>query len=78
MVDDFWKRIKLAQVVRGVANLKTLCEDNGISYQTIINEQSMHIYPPVSILIVLSRALDCSVDWLLFGDFEVPRPTHKQ
>ncbi len=72
MVDDFWKRVKLAQVVRGKTNLKTLCEDNGISYQTLSNEKSMHIYPPVSILINLSRALNCSVDWLLFGDFNVP------
>ena len=78
MVDDFWKRVKLAQVIRGKTNLKTLCDDNGISYQTLINEKSLHIYPPVTILIVLSKALDCSIDWLLFGDFNVPGTSNKQ
>ncbi len=72
MVDDFWKRIKLALVIRGIDSLKTLCEENAISYQTMLNEKSLHIYPPVSVLITLSKALDCSVDWLLFGEAEVP------
>ncbi len=72
MVDDFWKRLKLVQFIRGKNNLRTLCEDLGIPYQTLVNEKSLHKYPSVSVLIDLSRALDCSIDWLLFGDFNVP------
>lgn len=63
----FWERLRIQQIKAGVKSLKLLCEREGMSYQTLINQKHANRFPAVSVIITLASALNCSIDWLLTG-----------
>ena len=66
---DFWGRVEIIQAQRK-ANLKNLCSEAGIPYQTTLNQKSNAQLPSLKSACLLARVLGCSVEWLFFGEDE--------
>ena len=64
---DFWGRVELFQIQRGV-NLKAVCVEAGIHYQTTLNQKSNAQLPSLKNACLLAKVLGCSVEWLFFGE----------
>lgn len=67
MAMDFWGRLEIAQKNEN-KNLKAVCKNIGIPYQTLINQKSAARLPALSVAMLLASELNSSLDWLLFGD----------
>lgn len=64
---NFWGRLEIVQKNEN-KNLKTVCKNVGIPYQTLINQKSAARLPTLSVAMLLASELNTSLDWLLFGD----------
>ena len=67
MAMDFWGRLEIVQKNEN-KNLKAVCKNIGIPYQTLINQKSAARLPSLSVAMLLASELNTSLDWLLFGD----------
>ena len=66
---DFWGRIEIIQA-QNKTNLKLLCAEAGVPYQTTLNQKSNAQLPSLKSACLLARVLGCSVEWLFFGENE--------
>ncbi len=64
---DFWGRVENIQLQQNL-NLKVICEKHGIPYQTTLNQKSSAHLPTLRSACLIAKELECSVEWLLFGD----------
>lgn len=64
----FWERLRIQQIKTGAKTLKTLCKEMEVPYQTLVNQKHANRYPAIPVVIALSKALNCSIDWLLTGE----------
>ena len=64
---DFWERVENIQLQKKL-NLKIICEKHGIPYQTTLNQKSSAHLPTLRSACLIAKELECSVEWLLFGD----------
>ena len=64
---DFWGRLEIVQKNEN-KNLKAICKNVGIPYQTLINQKSAARLPSLSVALLLASELNTSLDWLLLGD----------
>lgn len=64
---DFWGRVETV-LSKNQIRLKSICDKHGIQYQTLLNQKSSAHLPTLINACLLAKELDCSVEWLLFGD----------
>ena len=64
---DFWGRVEIIQLQKKI-NLKAICDKHGIPYQTTLNQKSSAHLPTLESACLIAKELECSVEWLLFGD----------
>ena len=64
---NFWGRVETVLSQRQI-RMKAICDKHGIQYQTLLNQKSSAHLPTLTNACLLAKELDCSVEWLLFGD----------
>ena len=65
-VVEFWERMDTAVKSKGLTYV-TLAFQSDISLPTLYNNRSRHRFPNTNDLIAISKSLDVSLDWLIFG-----------
>lgn len=64
---DFWDRLDLV-VKSKCKTYVVLADHTKLSLATLYNNRSKDRYPSTDDLMTISRELDTSIDWLLFGE----------
>jgi len=76
MKQDFWDRLAFALKTKDTG-LVEVAKVNSININTLYNDRHFKRYPKLEHIMAISKTLDVSVDWLLFGgdvaDMEVFR-----
>lgn len=67
--EAFWNRFDAALENNGYETLKDFCKDVdlGVSYQGILWKRCNGILPTMDTIITISRTLEVSIDFLVFG-----------
>ena len=64
---NFWGRVETVLSQKQI-RMKAICDKHDIQYQTLLNQKSSAHLPTLTNACLLAKELDCSVEWLLFGD----------
>lgn len=65
---NFWGRVEIAQKEAGIPTFKSLCENAGVIYHTIMNNRSQNRIPELESVVSIANELGTSIDWLIFGE----------
>lgn len=69
MIEAFWRRFDAVLESRHYSTLKDYLKEHdlGVSYQGILWKRTNRIMPTVDTIITISRTLNISIDFLIFG-----------